>query len=602
MCKFYISKITARGSGKADSVINLQPGLNIIQGRSNTGKTCIIKCIDFCFGSKTKPFADSLGYDVIELELRTQKGYISITRLLGKNQVDVVTDVSGFANGTYDLKPSKKKEQLPILSDLLLASIGITGEHQIVTNKNFGRKRLTWRTFLHVLLFHVSSIAKETSIIEPEQGTEKTAFLSALLFLISGQNFAEADEKTKKEIRVARKRAIEEYINQKIRATSDKKKQLQEHLDAFAGIDIEKEMQEIISDLQNTEDKMSEAICQSRNLLDQILKLQTKAAECDMLQSRYLSLRTQYVSDIKRLSFIVNGEVVLGNIPQNQVCPFCDGKLPPRSSQSYIASAQSELNRITMHLNGLSEAEQDLLEEKTDIDTTLADLRSKRNDIEAIIKTALKPKAEALQQSLDNYRAYIQVQQELQVIANFASSWESDLRKLPNEDETQAEYHPKEYFNDKFQKQMDTILKDALTECSYDNLTTARFNMRDFDVEINGHKKADINGQGYCSYLNSIIAIVFRIYMERYAKYNPGFVIIDTPLLGLDQGVSDFAPESMRAALFQFFINHQNDGQIIILENIRHIPKLDYEGAGANVITFTRGLGDGRYGFLNDVR
>lgn len=55
-------------------------------------------------------------------------------------------------------------------------------------------------------------------------------------------------------------------------------------------------------------------------------------------------------------------------------------------------------------------------------------------------------------------------------------------------------------------------------------------------------------------------------------------------------------------ALFKFFINHQNDGQIIILENMMHIPALDYEGSGANVITFTKGLEAGRYGFLNDVK
>ena len=46
MGEFYITKVTARGSGKKDSSVDLRPGLNIIQGRSNTGKTCIIKCID----------------------------------------------------------------------------------------------------------------------------------------------------------------------------------------------------------------------------------------------------------------------------------------------------------------------------------------------------------------------------------------------------------------------------------------------------------------------------------------------------------------------------------------------------------------------------
>lgn len=126
--------------------------------------------------------------------------------------------------------------------------------------------------------------------------------------------------------------------------------------------------------------------------------------------------------------------------------------------------------------------------------------------------------------------------------------------------------------------------------------------MADFDVEINGHKKATINGQGYSSYLNSMVAVILRQYLNEHAQYDPGFIVIDTPLLGLDQGVADAAPESMRTALFRYFINHQDCGQIIIIENIRHIPPLDYDNSGANVITFTKGLSDGRYGFLNDVK
>ena len=140
MGEFYIIKVTAKGSVKRDSSVDLYPGLSIIQGRSNTGKTCIIKCIDFCFGSKTKPFDDSFGYDTIELSIHTGKGNITILRILRRNQVEVITDVSGLDNGTYDLRLTRKKGSLlMILSDLLLTFIGIEGEHQIVSNKDFNK-------------------------------------------------------------------------------------------------------------------------------------------------------------------------------------------------------------------------------------------------------------------------------------------------------------------------------------------------------------------------------------------------------------------------------------------------------------------------------
>lgn len=199
MSKFYISKVLAKGDGKTISFVELKPGLNLIQGRSNTGKTCIIKCIDYCFGGNNKPFDDSLGYTAIELSLHTPKGNIQITRSFGKNKVDVVTDVPRYDNCTYDLKFNpKKKKPAPILGDLLLASIGIEDGQYIYKNKYFDTQKMGWRTILPLLLFSVTDIVKETSVIEPTQGTEKTAFLSSLLLLLNGKEFAEVDAKTKK--------------------------------------------------------------------------------------------------------------------------------------------------------------------------------------------------------------------------------------------------------------------------------------------------------------------------------------------------------------------------------------------------------------------
>lgn len=74
--------------------------------------------------------------------------------------------------------------------------------------------------------------------------------------------------------------------------------------------------------------------------------------------------------------------------------------------------------------------------------------------------------------------------------------------------------------------------------------------------------------------------------------------MVDSPLLGLDQGVDDLAPESMRTALFKYFMDNQSEGQVIVVENKNTMPKLDYKSSGTNVIEFTKGKCDGRYGFL----
>ena len=193
------------------------------------------------------------------------------------------------------------------------------------------------------------------------------------------------------------------------------------------------------------------------------------------------ALRTQYVSDVKRLSFIVNGEVEIKKAPKNQTCPFCDGKLPERSKKSYIQSAQAELKRIANQMDGLAETEESIKKERADIEQQCAELAARRESIESMIAKELQPKADSFRESLKGYRSYIQIKNELSVIDGLAESWETDLRMLPNEDETPVEYHPKEYFGDDFQETIDKLIKASLTEACYDNLTAARFNMKDFD-------------------------------------------------------------------------------------------------------------------------
>ena len=116
-------------------------------------------------------------------------------------------------------------------------------------------------------------------------------------------------------------KAVDEIPMSDIFAYLNKRKGLLESLSAFDGVDVEQTMQDIINSLQSTETQISTAVDQSRELLGQILRLQSRAAECDLLKSRYAALRTQYISDVKRLSFIVNGEVEMGHVPKNQVCP-----------------------------------------------------------------------------------------------------------------------------------------------------------------------------------------------------------------------------------------------------------------------------------------
>ena len=108
MHSFMIERLSVSGAGKVDGVINFTDGLNIIQGRSNTGKTWILKCIYYLFSSDTRPYSPLTGYTDIEgIFLTKRYGRITMSRKLDEEKVTVVAESDEVEDGEYDTNYKK---------------------------------------------------------------------------------------------------------------------------------------------------------------------------------------------------------------------------------------------------------------------------------------------------------------------------------------------------------------------------------------------------------------------------------------------------------------------------------------------------------------
>ena len=594
MANYYIKRVTASGKGKKDATIEFTEGLNIVYGLSDTGKTCILKCMDFLFGSSNPPFDESTGYTAVKMVITTSGGQVTLERKLGENKIVVSSSDENIESGKYNAKNGD-----PIISTVWLRLIGVEDEHQIIKNENFKTRKLTWRTFVHMFLIKEEDVSQEASILLPKLPQENTAFLSSLLFLLTDKDFSEFDEREEKKIKEARKKAVEKYINKELSEFSERRDKLNETLAACETVDIETTMQGIIDTLSETEERISQEVEHSRQLLGKILSARERLAECNLLYGRYQSLRSQYTADIKRLSLIVDGETNMESVTKPDKCPFCDGEIPEHDHASYVEASQAELARILSQFDGLSEAEQDVMRERSVIEDEISKLSAEKSSTELLVNNELKPKAQEFSQMLADYRAVIRLRNEMDIIERFATQRTTELRDMQTEDETEMKFKPKEYFGGDFLETVDKYLFDLLTECKYEGLLTAQFLLDTFDVAINGKRKATTRGKGYRAFLNTALSLVMRKYLAEKGAYTPGLLIVDSPLLPLKQGVDDKAPESMRTALFRYLLEHQSEGQIIIIEN--DVPPLDYKAGGATVHYFTKGKSEGRHGFLHDV-
>lgn len=608
MAGFHIKKVIANSALKGDASVTFGKGLNIIQGRSDSGKTCVANCIDFIYGgSVSKPFKDSAKYDGVTMIVapNDKPGEVTLRRTVGKNQVDVTSTVSGIDSGTYDVN-YRKNAKNPPLNDVWLRLTGIEPEIMIVANARFEKKRLTWKNLLRVFYLDEGRVGDIESIVEPShRHMENTLFLSALLYLITGRTFTETDAQEKKEIKKARRKAVKEYVNQKIQNAADRKKKLEEDLHIFEGIDVEAQIAEATTALEETRKKIDKALEESQKILSAILNDEQQVAECNVLLNRYQKLAGQYKGDIQRLSLIAEGEEAYQDITQPLLCPYCDSPVNPRKRKTYMESARITMERTMAQLSGLEETEKDVCSQKQELQDDLRELKEQRNALESEIKKELKPREFEQMNIVNSYKAYLRITTEMSLIDSYSEDFGSDLDAIENEkkNDTTTEYHPKEYFSDDFVPTMSEYAQTILKECHYSDLLRATFNFSQFDIMVNGEDKGTSHGKGYRSYLNTVMILMIRKYLAKFAKFDPHTFIIDTPLHDFDDGVDDDMPESMRAGLYRYFMNHQDEGQLIIIENLDHIPHLDYEGSGATVTTFEKVDGPGkRYGFLNDVK
>src|SRR5690606_42095726 len=73
MAGYIYNELRLTGINKKDAIIYFKPGLNVISGPSNTGKTFIFDCIDYMLGSsdKLRNIPELKGYSNIILEIES---------------------------------------------------------------------------------------------------------------------------------------------------------------------------------------------------------------------------------------------------------------------------------------------------------------------------------------------------------------------------------------------------------------------------------------------------------------------------------------------------------------------------------------------------
>ncbi|WP_334196210.1 hypothetical protein [Muricomes intestini] len=599
MENFRIKRLRVSGPGKIDGIVDFTDGLNVILGRSNTGKTWILKCIYYLFSSDKKPFSHLTGYKNIEGTFLTDRfGTVIISRNLGEEFATVQCNDDRIINGSY--RTNYLKEAPLYLNDLWLRIIGLSETIKIPSSARYARERISWTNIANVFWADEGEIDKAESIVFKDQKYD-TALISSLYFLLTGDYKEGVQEILKPEVASAAKKAVVDYVDEQVASLTDKKSSYIKQLEEMEGEDIDARMAELSEDIENTQNEIKELLAENEDYIAQQQEYKQSYANCGVLVDRYESLISQYKADLQRLDFISKGQKAVQELPTNGVCPFCGGELHPEEDDGYSDAISAEIKRIASELTVIVATEKNVKDEQSDIKKALDEIQTHLDDVAAALRER-NSQIHGYRADLQRYRDYTTLQNGIDFVNEQLSVLGEKKVATQKKKKNPPLYHAKEEFENYVGSAFDKLLNQILKECNY-RAGYASWDFSTANVLMDGVSKSEDQGKGYCSFLNSVTALMLYEYFNDDGVYiKPGFLMVDTPLLGLDLD-EEVEGETFKNGLYHYFLNHAGNGQVILVDNLNMVPNIDFKTYGVNVVTYYKDEKEGHiYGFLPSWR
>lgn len=608
---FWISNITvARHPTRRDSSLTFEEGLNVICGPSNTGKSWVLQCIDYIFGMRAKDFAlnEGSGYTEVRMKVTTPRGTVTLARPIGpgNNDIEVTSSDPKISSGTYKRSGNAKNTALLNQVWLLLAGFDTPETLKIIKNKNFDLQALTWRTMWHTLYADEDRIPLKTPILLSQQKTAETAGKSALAAFITDKDYAAYAQAESIESKKLRNNAIIEYLEPQPQQLETRINQLEADLGSSDPDQIELRISALNAEVEKVRGHLQDATTRGQQVITRLQQTREQLAESNSLASRYQELVSSYQARIARLDFVHEGHELVEALPEPHECPVCSQQLPASTTAPIHAPDPKERQTLEARLQGLLQTLAQMEVDRRPLIEEEKQLASESARITIDIRQNLEPQLQSLTDLLAENNAIVAMRTELEQSKQRKEEIESEILERKARTFSKGNFNAIDEFPDVFWKQMSTGLQDTLGACAFPGLKTAVFSREIFDAVVNGKTKAN-EGQGYRSFVNTAVMLALRDFLaSENSAHNPGLLLIDTPLLGLDDPQLDPEIQEMREtiplALYKYLTNRQEAGQMIIVDNTKFMPDIEQFKSEANFILFTKRTDEGRYGFLLDTK
>jgi hypothetical protein len=593
---------------KDKAELSFKPGVNVICGASDTGKSFLADSIDFMLGgSKLKDIPECEKYDHISLELSTSDGkdWKLCRSSSAGNFLLIETDEDSNAQ-PQELKQSHVPDKTNNLSGFLLSQIGLLGK-RILSNKAGKTQSLSFRNLARLIIVQEGEIQQSGSPFWSGQFTTKTPDIATVKLLLTGidDSAVVPDALDHGQDNAKQVALIDELLADLVSQTGDSGEDREEcaaQLERLNGsIEISRKT---LSAAQRTLDDLVDA---RRRLFEARREITGRLGEISDLLIRFNLLAMHYDVDLKRLTAIQESGSIFAYIEQVS-CPLCGA--PPDAQhleetcdgnvQAIVAAATAEIEKIRKLQAELKDTVADLKSEAEPLNANLTETDKQYEEMSNKIQETVAPEVSEARAS---FSALVEERASVQKVSDLFAHIDKLLARkavLILEEDTDGG-GPEivtgipESVAHTFSSKISNILKawNFPGECH------VYYDKKAYDFVIDGKPRGS-RGKGLRAITHAAVTIGLLEFCQEKGLSHPGLVVLDSPLLAYfePEGEDDIALKGtgLKERFYEYLVEHHGeDSQIILIEN-QH-PPVSIE-PHISLTIFTGNPKEGRYGLL----
>jgi hypothetical protein len=578
-----VRRIVLRGLDVADAKIDFTPGGNIVAGDSDTGKSYLLRCLDYIFGADemTKRIPEAEPYSTLFVQFENSSNEVlTLERhLSGGDLASHNCAVEDIAQPGDVLSPKRAgKSNARDVTEVMFAFAGIR-EADLRKNDRGSVQRLTMRLFMPVVLVDEITIIDEVSPVLGDSAYDTTVRKRMFAYMLTGKDDQGIIAAEKAEIAKARLAA-------QIGLISDLLEPIEKRIGQRPADD------DTIDKVENAIYRLSSSLSEASGERAHLQQVRVTATEtlqrahsqmiaAEELLTRYRLLNSRYDSDLQRLDFVTEGAHFFDGL-QAVTCPLCEQPMTGEhlhAAGSSIAavyeSARAEAAKILGQREDLAGAMRSLEaikgnRAKEHAEATAALERADRR-IADVISPAMK-ETTALLDRLVARRVELEGRKADDEQAEALRTMKSDLERVNGSKPTKREW---ESLPTSALRSLCIEIEAVLKDWQWSGEGRVEFDQKAFDIVVDGQARQS-HGKGVRAVLHSAFTIGLLRYCRKHNRPHPGMVLIDSPLTsykkgragGPKNGPQDGPVDAgIEAAFWRSLAIIDSSVQVIIVEN-----------------------------------